>query len=318
MFTTGSKFFFGLALAALVAAWVYGLSTGGDPIGVLAAGMKGAVGERLGYTVLASLALLAAFLGCVVAAFRDADPDAQAAVVGTELPPATPPTSASAWPVVGAFGAVLVAIGLVVGAPLFLAGAGVLAVVLIEWMVLAWADRATGDPDYNRALRNRVMMPIEIPAIALIGIGLLVLAVSRVFIALPANAATATAIVVAALVLALGFVLTSRPRVGANVVAVLAVIGGLAVVVGGVVGAAVGPHPLDHEEQHEGGVEDDGGAGEVQPEDEGTGGNRTPADESDQQGDEPSDDVEGGGTDDGTGTDEGGLGVPSATTVVLR
>ncbi|HEX8581219.1 MAG TPA: hypothetical protein VF640_02770 [Acidimicrobiales bacterium] len=279
MLTTGTKLLFGLAMAALVAAWVYGLSTGGDPVGVLSAGIKGGVGERLGYTILGSVALLAGFLGCVVAAFRDADPEAQAAVVGVEVPPATPPAGASAWPVVGAFGVLLAAIGLVVGAPLFLAGVGVVAITLIEWMVQAWADRATGDPEVNRTLRNRVMMPIEIPAIAVLAIGALVLGVSRVFIALSAVGATVAAIAVASMILLVASLLAVRPRVGANLVAALAVGGGLAVAVGGIVGAAVGPHEVDH---HEGEVTDDGGAGEVQPE------------------------------------DEGGLGVPSGTVVVLH
>lgn len=280
MFTTGAKLFFGVAAAALLAAWVYGLSTGGDPVGVLSAGMKGGVGERFGYTVLATLAVAAGFLGCVVAAFRDADPEAQAAVVGMDVPPATPPTSASGWPVLGAFGLVLAAIGLVVGAPLFIAGVVVLGIVLVEWMVQAWADRATGDPEVNRTVRNRVMFPIEIPVIAVLAIGLVVLGVSRVFIALPDYGATTTAIVVATIVMIVGTTLAMRPRVGPNLLAVLAVVGGLALAVGGIVGAAVGPHPL--EEHHEGGVEDDGGVGEVQPEDEGVGGDRTPADETDQ------------------------------------
>jgi hypothetical protein len=241
----------------------------------------------------------------VVAAFRDADPEAQAAVVGTEVPPATPPTSNSAWPVAGAFGVVLAAIGLVVGAPLFLAGVVIVGIVAVEWMVLAWADRATGDPDVNRALRNRVMFPIEIPAIAVIGIGLVVLGVSRVFIALPKTGATVVAIVVASLVLAVGTLLASRPRVSANLVAVLVVLGGLAVAVGGVVGAVAGPAELEHHDENEGDVDDDGGAGDVQPPDEGTGGDRTPTEDDPQQGDEPQE-------------DEGGLGVPSETTVVLR
>ena len=34
---------------------------------------------------------------------------------------------------------------------------------IIEWAVQAWADRATGDPEVNRTIRNRLMYPIEIP-----------------------------------------------------------------------------------------------------------------------------------------------------------
>ena len=36
---------------------------------------------------------------------------------------------------------------------------GLLAVVVVEWTVQVWADRATGDPEVNRAIRNRLMYP---------------------------------------------------------------------------------------------------------------------------------------------------------------
>ena len=43
-------------------------------------------------------------------------------------------------------------------------------VVLLEWMVSAWSERATGDPEVNRRIRNRVMNPIEIPLFGAIGV----------------------------------------------------------------------------------------------------------------------------------------------------
>ena len=39
----------------------------------------------------------------------------------------------------------------------------VLGAVAIEWTMQAWSDRATGDPAVNREIRNRVMLPIEVP-----------------------------------------------------------------------------------------------------------------------------------------------------------
>src|SRR5690606_34766280 len=104
------------------------------------------------------------FLGLVSVAFRDASPSAQAELAGTEVVPAvTPPAHPAFWPVLAALGATLVVLGLVISNVMFVAGFLVLLVALIEWMVLAWSDRATGDPDTNRLVRNRVMGPWEVP-----------------------------------------------------------------------------------------------------------------------------------------------------------
>ena len=56
----------------------------------------------------------------------------------------------------GAFGAGLVVLGLVISNVLFMVGCFLLVGVLVEWMVLAWSDRATGDPEVNRRLRRRM------------------------------------------------------------------------------------------------------------------------------------------------------------------
>ena len=59
MFTTGSKWFFGLGAVALVLAAAYGWSTGGDRLGPVTAGYWGAVGDHLGYTLLVSTGIAA-------------------------------------------------------------------------------------------------------------------------------------------------------------------------------------------------------------------------------------------------------------------
>ena len=106
-------------------------------------------------------------------ALRDADPDATAALQASDvLPEVAPPASASPWPMVGAFGLVVTALGLVVGPGLFVLGLVLLAVTAIEWAVQVWADRATGDPEVNRAIRNRLMAPLEIPVGAVLVIAL--------------------------------------------------------------------------------------------------------------------------------------------------
>lgn len=264
MFTTGSKFFFGLAAFGLAAAAVYGLATSGSQIGmdallgVVTLGYKGQVGEHLGYSTLIGLAVASAFLGCVIAAFRDADAEAQAEFVGAEIvPAAVAPTSGSYWPIVAGFAVTTTALGLAVSSVLFVLGLVALAVVLVEWMVKAWSERATADPEVNRAIRNRIMTPVEIPGIAIIGIALVVLAVSRVLLALPKSGSTVLAIVLPALILGVAAIIAARPKVGPTVVAVLCLLGGLGVLAGGVIGAVVGEREFHgHEDES---VEEPGG-----------------------------------------------------------
>ncbi|MGB5755849.1 MAG: hypothetical protein WBM50_02960, partial [Acidimicrobiales bacterium] len=84
MFTWGSKYLFGVSAAAFVAAIAYGLITGGNPVGVVAAGYKGGVGEHVGYTLLLSASLSALVLGIVSVITRDGDAEEMAALAGSE------------------------------------------------------------------------------------------------------------------------------------------------------------------------------------------------------------------------------------------
>ena len=61
MFTTGSKWFFGLGLVSLVLAAAYGWTTGGSGLGPLTVGYKGGVGDHLGYGLLLAIAMVAVF-----------------------------------------------------------------------------------------------------------------------------------------------------------------------------------------------------------------------------------------------------------------
>jgi len=267
--TTGSKYFFGLALFALVAAAVYGGATAGHEVnmatllGVVTLGYKGTVGDQLGYTVLMGLCLSALFLGLTTVAFRDGDPEAGAQVVGADTVPDAPvPQGASYWPVVAAFGVGALAIGVVVGAPLVILGVAVLLAVTLEWAVKAWSERATGDPMVNRAIRNRFMNPVEIPLLAVVIIGLFVLSISRVLIALPKYGAYVLFGGVPAVILLVGWLISTRPRLNPTIVTVLLLLGGVAVLAGGVIGATVGPREIEKHVE-EGGEE--GGIGVTEP-----------------------------------------------------
>src|SRR5437016_1317690 len=248
MITTGAKFYFGLAVIALGGAVAYSWSTHGGLTGGLTGGFYGGVGDHTGYVVFASAAFVALFVGGMVVAFRDADPEAQAAVAQVdELPEVHSPRHASYWPVLGALAAACAVLGLVSSSLLFLFGVILGIVVLLEWMVSSWSDRATGDEDINRRIRNRLMNPVEIPLFGAIGVAVLVLCVSRVLLALSETAAPAAAIGLAVLILGSASIYAASPKAGRTLVAVLCLLGGLGVIAGGIIGAAEGSRTYEKE-----------------------------------------------------------------------
>ena len=253
MFKTGSKFLFGFAGFAYLAAFLWADGTGRHKLGMdsligpLTFGYKGYVGDHVGYAVFIGLATVALFLGIFLAALRDGDPEAAAQVVGLDTVPEVPaPETVNFWPVVAAFSLGSIALGLAVGPTLFVIGATGLAITTVEWAVRAWSDRATGDPEVNRSIRNRLMYPVEVPGVAILGIGGLVLAVSRILLALPKYGSYAVFLLVPVAILAVGMLFVFRPRVSSSVVAAILLVGGLAILAGGVGAAIQGPRA--HEE----------------------------------------------------------------------
>lgn len=253
MITTGAKFYFGLAALALGGAVAYSWGSRGGFTGGITIGFYGGMGEHTGYVVLVAAATIAIFVGGAVIAFRDADPEAQQQVAGLdELPETHSPLRPSYWPILGAAAAACAVLGLVSSNLLFLFGVIVGIVVLLEWMVSAWSDRATGDDDVNRRIRNRLMNPIEIPLFGAIGAVVLVLCVSRVLLATTESAAAIIAMIVAIVILAFASVYATAPKAGRTLVAVLCLLGGLGVIAGGIIGAAEGSRNFEqHESEHE-------------------------------------------------------------------
>lgn len=264
MFTPGFKLFAGFGFAAVIAALVYGIASGdgggADYLGVVDAeswtgavslGWKGGVGDHSGYMIFLIFGLMALFVGISLAAFRDADADSQGELEPSGITPlAQRPTGPNYWPAVGAFGAGLLIVGLVTHALIFVAGIVVLAVVVIEWMISAWADRATGDPRANAELRARIMAPFEVPLLGAATVALLVLAFSRVLLAVSSFSAIWVATGVAAVVFLVAVLAASVTKLNRNVVAGLLVLGAIAVLTAGIISAAVGMRDFEHGEEH--------------------------------------------------------------------
>lgn len=246
MFTWGSKYLFGVAGAALVGALLFGLITGGSILGVISIGYKGGVGVHTGYAILLAVAAASLALGVLNVIVRDGEADVVTAEDGGALAIATPRT-ASYWGPIAAFGLACLAVGVAVSQAFFILGLVILAVVLLEWVVLAWSDRATGDHEVNAAIRDRIIGPIEVPLLAVLTIAVVVLGVSRVLLAVSETGSVVVAAGVAAAIFlcAIGIAKSKAPRaVITGIVAVAA----LAVLAGGIVGAAVGERHIGETE----------------------------------------------------------------------
>jgi hypothetical protein len=247
MVNTGSRFWFGVTALGFIGAVVYFLASGGEKYGTLVLGFTAAAAAMLG---VASIALRD---GNVALAAADAPGQERAAPIVPRFP--------AAWPAVAALGAGVTVVGLAAGGALLYVGLAILGITLAEWMVQSWAERSTTDADVNRRLRNRVMFPVEIPVVALLGIAVAVLAFSRVLLAVSETGSTVIAILVASTIFGVGILLNARPRVSSSLLTALVVLGAVALLAGGIVSAVVGEREFEHhgEEPAEEGAEEHGG-----------------------------------------------------------
>jgi hypothetical protein len=255
MFTTGSKYFYGVGLLALVGAFFYAIATSDTAVGMdsltgaLSLGYKGGVGDHIGYGILVAIAGGSFFAGGVLTAVRDADPEATAALVGSPDPlPVAVPAGVNHWPIVAAFGAAITVLGLIESSALFMLGLLVCALAALEWTVRAWSDRATDDTVANRTLRNRVMNPVEIPLFSIIGIALFVFAISRVLLAVSEMGTYFVFAGVPTVIFIVAVVLNARPSWSRNLVTGLIVGGAVIILAAGVVGLVSGPREIEHKE----------------------------------------------------------------------
>ena len=250
MITTGAKLWFAIASTALVGMVVYFVATGR--------------GEDGGTIVLGSIAAACAVLGAASLVSRDGDTtvDADAAVEDVRIRSSLP----AYWPALGAVGAGVAIIGLAAGGLLLYVGLGIIGVVVAEWMVQSWAERSTGDPAYNQALRNRIMFPFEVPVLGILGLALVMITFSRVLLAVSKTGSTVVAMLVATMILAVGSLIATRPKLSSGAVTWAVAIGAVGLLAAGVVGGVAGEreievHEVEEGHQGEGGGQAGGGEG---------------------------------------------------------
>jgi hypothetical protein len=276
MITTGAKFYFGLGFVLLIAAVLYGWTSGGvdwdlfpghmgdmyfQLLGALTLGYRGAVGDHVGYGILLGASAVAVTIGAFMIAFRDSEAKAVAEVAGlAEAPPLRPVRTSNLWAPAAAFAVAVTALGVATTMWFLVAGLALLAVAVLEWAMYAWADRATGDHRVNAVLRNKLMNPIEVPLFGALVAGFVALGISRVFLSVPQVSASWLFIGIAALIFLTAIVVTMVPRASKNVLLGIVVVGAVAVLAAGITGLSVGEREF-HDETEELTVEGTGGIG---------------------------------------------------------
>ncbi len=251
MLTTSFKTWGAYGIVAYFAAVVYGYSSGGNSVGPISLGWLGGVGDHVGYGILLGLSACCLMIGLVFTAFRDSDAEMAASYMqSAAIPAAQPPVGNSVWPVATGLGLGTVILGLAVHPAVFAVGAAILGLIALEWTMEAWADRATGDPDANRELRDRIMGPIELPMMAAVGVTVLALSISRILLAVSIAGSVIVASLLALIIFGGATFLAIGPELNRKMVNGMLALGLVGVVGAGIVSAVIGEREIEHHDEH--------------------------------------------------------------------
>jgi hypothetical protein len=241
MFTTGSKFLIGAAVLATLAAIAYGTTQDG---------IMGTIG-------LSSAAVALWFLAALNLFMRDNNYWADEIASIDDAPAAVRAPANSVWPFAFAFGAVVLAVGLVTYQAVFTIGVVLLLVTGAEWTAEAWAQRASPEARHNAEVRDRIANPLEFPLAAAIGIGVAVYAFSRLMLSLSKTGTVIAFAVLGAIIIALAFFFAYRPKVASKAAAVVIGIGALGLIAGGAVAGLSGEREI-HPHETTSGLNEEG------------------------------------------------------------
>ena len=143
-----------------------------------------------------------------------------------------------------------------VHAAIFVTGIVIIVAIGFEWTITNWSEKATSDPELNRELRERLMRPIEVPLIGALGIGVLVLAVSRILLSSSASGAVLVATIVGVLIFGTAYYISTRPSISRGLIQSVLFLGIAGILIAGLISAVVGERdfhhkgPGDHDDSH--------------------------------------------------------------------
>ena len=245
MFTTGSKFLIGYSILAIVAAALYGVTQKGT----------------LGTIGLISAAVALVFLASINIFVRDSNVSATDIDAHATAPAARRPGNASLWPLAAGLGMTMLVVGAVTFQSITILGIIVLLAATTEWMVLAWSERASADEAHNTEVRDRIALPLELPILGAITVGVIIYSISRVMLGIPSKrGAVVTFVVVAALVLLIGTLTSKKRRLSTGTIAGVCSIAIVAIVASGAAYGLNGERTT-HPHETTGAIAEDGDCG---------------------------------------------------------
>jgi hypothetical protein len=225
MFTTGTKYFVGLAAVGLVTSVFYAVASDWGALGM--------VGLLSAFAALIFLVGINAFI-------REGDVAADDATAVATSGAAQPSPGRSAWPAVFSVGLAIGAVGLVTLPAIFILGVVVALAGGAEWMVQAWSERASADGRFNAVVRGRLAYPLELPLAAAFLLGIIVYGFSRLVLTLDKSAGVLLFGVAGAIVLFVGALLAGKKDISKSVVGGMCAIGLVALAAGGIATALSG------------------------------------------------------------------------------
>ncbi len=231
MITTGSKLLIGATVLATLAAIGYGLTQDG---------VMGTVG-------LVSAAVALAFLTAINMYLGDSNVPADTsslATVGAALPAPEP----SPWPLVLAFGAVTIVVGLVSYQAIFIIGVIAVLAAGAQWTVQAWAEGASADRAFNAEVRSRISNTLEFPLLGAIGVGTIVYAFSRIMLWLSKTNTVVAFSILGAIVLGAAFLFAYRPSIKTGVIGAVGSLAVIGIVAGGAAAGIDGQRDIHEHE----------------------------------------------------------------------
>lgn len=242
MFTQASRVFLPLSAASLFLSLAYQIMTG----------------DVLGSILLLLLGVIAAYLSVAVATARRLDapepvPAAAGAASDDALPAVVRSPGGGSWPLAAGVAITLAVAGFVLGPLASFAAMAIGAVTAVGWLGRVSAER-TG--------RYANLLPLGLPVLGLFAIASLMFFMSRILLAVSEEGSTWIALAVAVLIMAAGTVFAIRPNISTRTMAVVLAVGGVLMLGGGLVAAAIGERTIEHTVEHdsEGGAEHGAGA----------------------------------------------------------
>lgn len=229
-------------------------------IGLIAGLVYGIVeNERTGMVLLLFLSL-AAFVASVSTAGSAVPDDAPVVPPDAPAPQRRATTTGSAargsgWPAGAALALAVLGATAAVGGPVVVVGVLAILVAGGGWFAKVWSEDPTWTPRVRERVSTRLLVPVALPVGMFLLAATIAVSLSRILLAVSANAAVLVALVMAVVILAACAWVAARPRVTSSAMFVLVGLAVLSTAGAGVTGVAAGErefHPHGEHEEHEG------------------------------------------------------------------